>query len=117
MRPPRFPPMVSDIVQNALSSLDGVAFTELAACPHCGGSVTPHDLKEKQFAVLADGEKTRTIHVKVKRFHCRQCGRLCYADEPFYPNTRIGSPVIDLCTTLSRVCPLGGQPGCSGRWA
>jgi hypothetical protein len=99
--------MAADIIQNALSSLDGVAFTELAACPHCSGPVTGHDQKEKQFAVLADEAATRIIHVKVKRFHCRQCGRLCYADEPFYPGTRIGSPVIDLCVTLSATMPAG----------
>jgi hypothetical protein len=107
MKPPRIPPMAVAIIQNAFSSLDGTVFTELAACPDCGGVVTGHDLKEKQFAVISDENGTRTIHVKVKRFRCRECGRLCYADEPFYPDTRIGSPVIDLCVTLSDTMPAG----------
>lgn len=107
MKPPRIPPMAAAIIQNAFSALDGIAFTELAACPHCGGTITGHDTKEKQFAVIADEGTNRTIHVKVKRFHCRECGRLCYADEPFYPDTRIGSPVIDLCVTLSATMPAG----------
>jgi hypothetical protein len=107
MKPPRIPPMATDIIQNAFSSLDGIAFTGLAACPHCGGTLTGHDTKEKQFAIIADREGTRTIHVKVKRFRCRECGRLCYADEPFYPDTRTGSPVIDLCVTLSATMPAG----------
>jgi hypothetical protein len=107
MKPPRIPPMAIAIIQNAFTSLDGIAFTELAACPHCGGIVTGHDTKEKQFAVIEDEGAERTIHVKVKRFRCRECGRLCYADEPFYPETRIGSPVIDLCVTLSATMPAG----------
>ena len=107
MKPPRIPPMATAIIQNAFLAMDRVAFTELAACPHCGGAVTGHDTKEKQFAVISDEGAARTIHVKVKRFRCRECGRLCYADEPFYPDTRIGSPVIDLCVTLSATMPAG----------
>lgn len=107
MKPPRIPPMAATIIQNAFSSLDGIVFTELVACPYCGGPVTGHDTKEKQFAVIADEGEKRAIHVRVKRFRCRECGRLCYADEPFYPDTRIGSPVIDLCVTLSATMPAG----------
>jgi len=107
MKPPRIPPMAAAIIQNAFSALDGIAFTELAACPHCGGKVTGHDTKEKQFAVIADEGLERTICVKIRRFRCRACGKLCYADEPFYPDTRIGSPVIDLCVTLSATLPAG----------
>lgn len=107
MKPPRIPPMAAAIIQNAFFAVDGIAFTELAACLHCGGTVTGHDTKEKQFAVITDEGTSRTIHVKVKRFRCRECGRLCYADEPFYPDTRIGSPVIDLCVTLSATMPAG----------
>jgi hypothetical protein len=107
MKPLRIPPMAAAVIQNAFSALDGIAFTELTACPHCGGAVTGHDMKEKQFAVIAEERAERTIHVRVKRFRCRECGRLCYADEPFYPETRIGSPVIDLCVTLSATMPAG----------
>jgi hypothetical protein len=107
MKPPRIPPMAATIIQNAFSSLDGIAFTELVACPYCGGTVTGHDLREKQFAVIADEGTERTVRVKVKRFRCRACGKLCYADEPFYPDTRTGSPVIDLCVTLSATMPAG----------
>jgi len=105
MKSPLVPPMASDIIKNALSSLDGVEFTELASCQYCGGDVSGHDMKKKQFAVLDDNGKPRIIHVRVKRFRCRQCGKLCYAAEPFYPGTRIGSPVIDLCITLSETMP------------
>jgi hypothetical protein len=107
MKPLRIPPMAAAIIQNAFTSLDGLTFTELSACPYCGGTVTGHDTKEKQFAVIAEEGAARTIHVKVRRFRCRQCGKLCYADEPFYPDTRIGSPVIDLCVTLSETMPAG----------
>lgn len=105
MKPPRIPPMAVDIIQTALSAMDGVVFSELAACPYCGGAVTGYDYKTRQFAVLEEHGIHRAIHVRVKRFRCQQCGRLCYADQPFYPNTRIGSPVIDLSVTLTTAMP------------
>jgi len=105
MKLPRIPPMAVDIIQTALSAMDGAVFSELAACPCCGGTVTGYDFKTRQFALLEDHETHRTIHVKVKRFRCRECGRLCYADQPFYPDTRIGSPVIDLSITLTAGMP------------
>ena len=105
MKPPRIPPMAVDIIQTALSAIDGAVFSELAACPYCGGMVIGHDYKIRQFAIVEEHEMHRIIHVRVKRFRCRQCSRLCYADQPFYPNTRIGSPVIDLSVTLTAGMP------------
>jgi hypothetical protein len=99
------PPMLVDLVGNALTSMDGVEFTDLAACPSCGGPVTGHDLREKRFAVLLDDGKERTIRVNVKRFYCRQCNALCYADAPFYPDTRLASPIVDLCVVLAQQMP------------
>jgi hypothetical protein len=37
------PPMLADLVDNALASMDGVKFTDLEVCPSCGGPVTGHD--------------------------------------------------------------------------
>lgn len=107
MRPPRIPPMAADIVRTALSAMDGAVFSELSVCPSCGGPVSGYDYKNRQFAVLDDQGTPRPVHVRVKRFRCRQCHKLCYADQPFYPGTRIGSPVIDLCVTLAAGMPAG----------
>jgi hypothetical protein len=101
MKPARIPPMAVDLIQTALSAFDGVEFTGLSACPACGGPVQGYDTKQKKFAMLREEEHKRTIPVRVRRFTCRACGRLCYAGEPFYPGTRIGSPVVDLFCTLS----------------
>ncbi|MDV2482105.1 transposase family protein [Methanoculleus sp. Wushi-C6] len=98
-------PMLVDLVGNALASMDGVKFTELDACPSCGGPVTGHDFREKRFAVLLDNGKEQTIRVHVKRFYCRQCGALCYADAPFYPDTRLAAPVVDFCLVLAQRMP------------
>ena len=99
------PPMLIDLVGSALTAMDGMKFTDLAACPSCGGPVTGHDLRAKRFAVmLVDGEE-RTIRVSVKRFYCQNCGRLCYADAPFYPDTRLAAPIVDLCVLLSEEMP------------
>ena len=92
--------MLSDIVQAALASCDGVQFDSCDTCLQCGGELAGYDVKKKQFAVLMDRNQKKVIHVLVKRFRCRQCGQICLADQPFYPDTRIGSPVVDLCVTL-----------------
>jgi hypothetical protein len=105
MKPPLIPPMACDLVQTVLSSFDGVEFTRAPRCPACGGTVQGYDTRAKKFAVLREGDRERTISVMVKRFTCRTCGTLCYAEDPFYPDTRIGSPVIDLCRTLSATRP------------
>ena len=97
--------MVIDIIQTAVSALDGMEFTHILSCPHCGGTVQGFDRKKKKFAVLKDHTEERIITVRVKRFYCRNCGKLCYADEPFYPNTRIGSPIIDIFKSLSATIP------------
>jgi hypothetical protein len=97
--------MVTDIIQTALASLDGMEFTELISCPSCGGPIQGHDRKKKKFAVLREQTGERVITIRVKRFYCQKCGNLCYADEPFYPDTRIGSPVIDIFLSLSATMP------------
>jgi len=105
MRPPRIPPMVTDIVQSALCSLDDAEFTHLAACPVCGGRVQGYDTRTKKYAVIRDGDGERIIKVRIKRFTCKDCKKLCNADEPFYPGTRIGSLVVDLFFCLSATMP------------
>ena len=105
MRRPRVPAMLGDIVQTAFSACEGMVFEDRDACPGCGGALSGYDTKKKQFAVLTNGAGRRPVHVFVKRFSCRACKKVCFADEPFYPGTRIGSPVVDLCVTLSGTMP------------
>lgn len=105
MRRPRIPPMLSMLVQAALLACDCIVFDSRTSCPVCNGALSGYDTKKKQFAVILDGGKRRAVSVGVKRFTCRQCGAICFADEPFYPGTRIGSPVVDLCLTLSATMP------------
>lgn len=92
--------MLADIVQATLAACDGVLFDSCEACPECGGELAGYDVKKKQFAVLKDGEEKKTVYVLVKRFRCRNCRQICLANQPFYPDTRIGSPLVDLCVTL-----------------
>ncbi len=102
MRPPRIHPMLATIVSTALSAVDGVLFTECTSCPVCGGPLHGYDTKKKRFAVAMEGNTKRSLYVYVRRFYCKKCHNLCYADEPFYPGTRIGSPIIDLGITISK---------------
>ncbi|HVP97449.1 hypothetical protein [Methanoregula sp.] len=101
MMAPRVPPMLSTIVQAGLLAVDGVSFGDCAACPDCGGPVSGYDTRKKIFCIIRENERERTLHVNVKRFSCKHCGSIVNADEPFYPGTRIGSPVVDLCLTLA----------------
>jgi hypothetical protein len=110
MKPPRILPIVADIVQTAISSVDGITFTGHSVCPVCGGSLTGYDTKRKQFAHLVTQDGTRTVYVEIRRFQCNACQQFCLADNPFYPDTRIGSIIIDLCIALSMTMPINRVP-------
>jgi hypothetical protein len=97
--------MLADIIQAALTACDGTVFDSRGNCPLCGGAISGYDTKKKQFAVLLDGKGRHPVHVFVKRFACRECKKVVFADEPFYPGTRIGAPVVDLCITFSATMP------------
>jgi hypothetical protein len=94
-------PMVTTVIQTGIANLDGSEYVSAECCPSCGGELAGYDKKRKYFASLQETGGVRDIHVVVKRFRCRSCGRLVSANSPFYPGTRIGAPVVDLCVTLS----------------
>lgn len=93
----KIPPMVCEIITNALESVDGARYTELERCLVCGGELRGHDYRRKKFATVLEDGRPRDIFVIVRRFRCISCGRLCYARAPFYPNTRLGAPIVDFC--------------------
>ena len=94
--------MLAATITLGLSALDGLLFKDLQRCPHCGGKPMPYDTKEKQYVTLISNGAKRDITVSVRRFICHDCGRLLYANEPFYPGTRMGSAIADLCLSLCR---------------
>ena len=101
----RINPVFSELIPAALSACDGILFDNCGGCPHCGGSLVGYDVKTKHFADVIDGGALKTIMVRIKRFRCSKCNVIVYADQPFYPNTRAGSPVVDLCVVLSTNMP------------
>lgn len=102
----RVPPMLIALVQTGFAAVDGIEFSRLDSCPACGsGDLSGYDTKERKFATLATENGTREIRVRVKRYRCRQCGAVSPARSPFYPETRMGSPVVDLCIVLSQNMP------------
>jgi len=105
MKAPRIPPMLSTIIQAALVAVDGVTFAGRAACPYCGGPLSGYDTKKRVFAIIREDDRERALNVTVKRFSCAHCGCIVNADEPFYPGTRIGSPIVDLCRSLATMMP------------
>ena len=106
------PPLLADLVQMTLTACDGVLFEEAASCPYCGGQLVRYDVKKKQFAFVMDGGRKRVITALVRRFLCRDCRHIVPAGQPFYPDTRIGSPVIDLCVTLGETMPYSRVSSC-----
>lgn len=106
-RPIPIAPMMADMVRNGIAAVDGRVFENLDRCPFCGGKVQPHDLRVKRFATITAGTGVRDIRVRVKRFRCARCERLCYADSPFYPGTRHGAPIVELAAVLAERMPPG----------
>jgi hypothetical protein len=105
MKQLRIPPLLIDIVQSGLLACEGIVFDYRDACPVCCGELSGYDTKKKQFAIIKETDEQHPVHVFVKRFTCRECHTICFADEPFYPDTRIGSPLVDLCRTLGAKMP------------
>jgi hypothetical protein len=97
--------MLAAFISTALASVDDMVFAQLGTCPHCGGTMAGYDMKRRRFVVLVEGEERRVISVQVRRFSCRRCGQISSAEAPFYPETRYGGPVVDLCVVLGRVFP------------
>ena len=105
MKQLRIPPILVDIVQSSILVFDNVVFESRDVCPACGGSLSGNDTRKRQFAIMLREGKSCPVNVYIKRFSCRQCKTTCSADEPYYPDTRHGSPVVDLCRTLSTMMP------------
>ncbi|PKL63843.1 MAG: hypothetical protein CVV32_11530 [Methanomicrobiales archaeon HGW-Methanomicrobiales-3] len=93
--------MLTEVVQAALRICDGTEFFPGKICPFCGGILSGYDTRVKRFAVLSETDTARPVEVILHRAYCRSCGRTIMPHEPFYPGTRIGSPVVDLCQALS----------------
>jgi len=102
VRPPRVPPMLEALVQSGVLAVEGHVFSRRDSCPYCGGKVSGYDTKERRFAVVLEDGRKRPVNVRVRRFLCTECGQVSPAQAPFYPETRLGSPIVDLCVVLSR---------------
>lgn len=105
MKRVRVPPMLATLVQAGIAAVDGQVFSVPLPCPYCGGAGAGYDRRVRRFATLIEEAGNREIVVEVQRFRCRSCGRIQYARAPFYPGTRLGSPVVDLCVILGKAYP------------
>jgi endogenous inhibitor of DNA gyrase (YacG/DUF329 family) len=85
--------------------MEGVQFSDPGRCPRCGGQVRGYDIRERIFVSLVENKTRRDIRVKVKRFECRECGKVSEAKAPFYPFAHYGAPVVDFAIGLSRIMP------------
>ena len=105
MKPPRIPPLIIDIVQSGLLACEGIVFDSRDTCPACGGELSGTIRRRSSSQLYRKPMNSIRFMFSVKRFSCRECHAICFADEPFYPDTRIGSPLVDLCRTLGATMP------------
>jgi len=97
--------MLAGIVSTALSVCDRTEYSVPGSCPSCGGILSGYDTRKRRFAVLYEDDRETTIDVIIHRSYCRSCGRIAVPDDPFYPGTRMGSPVVDLCRSFAATMP------------
>ncbi len=99
----KIPSLLMTTVLVGISSLDGTLFATAKPCPLCGGRPQPYDTKKKLYVTLRTPMGEKRIMVNIRRFKCKKCGNLIYAQEPFYPDTRLGSAIVDMAISLSRL--------------
>ena len=124
MRLHPLPRVLTGIVRSALRVCDKTEYHVHGACRICQGPLSGYDRRSKRFVILYNDDGDYRIEVVLHRAYCRECGRIWTPAEPFYPGTRIGSPVVDLCRALSRAMSCGqvtarlGQMGIKvDRWS
>jgi hypothetical protein len=98
-------PILTGIIHTALRTCEKIRFHSGPVCSSCGRHLSGYDEREKRFAILLEDEVACPVHVIIQRSYCRSCGKIVVPPEPFYPGTRIGSPVVDLCRSFSRTMP------------
>jgi hypothetical protein len=101
----RIPPMVPDLILTALQICDGMVFDLEGPCPDCGDGASGYDQRKRRFAVIRDNGREQAVSIYVKRFQCKSCHRIFSSNAPFYPETRAGSPVVDLCMSFAASMP------------
>jgi hypothetical protein len=100
--------MLTQVVHTALQLCEGAEFFLGAdKCKSCGGTLSGYDTRKKRFAILRDSDGVHSVEVSLHRAYCRSCGKVWMPEEPFYPMTRVGSPVVDLCRAFSISMPYG----------
>ena len=101
------PSILTGIVQSSLRVCNQTEYQVQGTCRSCGGILSGYDTRLKRFAIICNDEGDERIDVILHRAYCRACGRTWMPDAPFYPGTRAGSPVVDLCRALSETIPCG----------
>jgi len=97
--------MLGGIVHAALRMCNGTEYVTVGPCKICGGTLSGYDMRRKRFAILHEDDGDHIIEVIIRRAYCRSCGKIVVPEEPFYPGTRIGSPVVDLCRAFADTMP------------
>lgn len=107
MRLRPLPSLLTGIVQAALRVCNQTEYHVQGPCRSCGGILSGYDRRFKRFAILSGNAGDEKIEVILHRSYCRTCGRIWTPEGPFYSGFRAGSPVVDLCRSLSQTMPHG----------
>lgn len=101
------PSLLIGVVQTAIRVCNQTEYRVRGSCKFCGGTLSGYDTRLRRFAILFGDKRDEKIEVTLHRSYCRICGRIWTPQGPFYPNIRTGSPVVDLCRSLSQTMPPG----------
>ena len=98
-------PMFGELIITALYEVADMTFMDPTPCPVCNDltkkSLFAHDTIKRRFVTIIENNERVRLSVSVKRYICKHCGKVLFARSPFYPNTRLGSPVVDLAMSLT----------------
>ncbi|MDO9326105.1 MAG: hypothetical protein Q7T80_14235 [Methanoregula sp.] len=115
MRMHKIHPLLTGIIHTALQACEGIRFHSGDTCRYCGSPQSGYDERKKRFAILLKDDLPCPVHVIIQRSHCRSCGKISEPSEPFYAGTRVGSPVVDLCRSLTVTMPYSRVSTCLER--
>jgi len=97
--------MFGELITTALYEVADMTFMSPNPCHVCNDvtkkNLLAHDTIKRRFATVIEGDEKVRLSVSVKRYICKHCGQVMFARSPFYPNTRLGSPIVDLAMSLA----------------
>ena len=100
------PELLKESLPRILLSYQDKTYDEPPPCPACGSEKrAKHDKRRRLYATVILDNRFEDVWVWVKRYRCRECGRVYASRAPFYPGCLYGRLVTETCLYLSSANP------------